>query len=112
MTEIRIELHSDTQTRPTPGMRKAMAEAVVGDEQKGEDPSVRAAMAIALGLLKDRASAEALEKAALDLGEDPDLRGYATLSLAMISKPERSSRARTSIGWQSTIWGKCRCRKR
>lgn len=40
MTEIRIELHSDTQTRPTPGMRKAMAEAVVGDEQKGEDPSV------------------------------------------------------------------------
>lgn len=40
MTEIRIELHSDTQTRPTPGMRKAMAEADVGDEQKGEDPSV------------------------------------------------------------------------
>jgi len=40
MTEIRIELHSDTQTRPTPGMRKAMADAVVGDEQKGEDPSV------------------------------------------------------------------------
>jgi threonine aldolase len=40
MTDIRIELHSDTQTRPTPGMRKAMAEAVVGDEQKGEDPSV------------------------------------------------------------------------
>lgn len=40
MTEIRVELHSDTQTRPTPGMRKAMAEAVVGDEQKGEDPSV------------------------------------------------------------------------
>ena len=40
MTDIRIELHSDTQTRPTPGMRQAMAEAVVGDEQKDEDPSV------------------------------------------------------------------------
>lgn len=40
MSEIRIELHSDTQTRPTPGMRKAMADAIVGDEQKGEDPSV------------------------------------------------------------------------
>lgn len=40
MTEIRIELHSDTQTRPTPGMRKAMADAIVGDEQKGEDPTV------------------------------------------------------------------------
>jgi threonine aldolase len=40
MTQIRIELHSDTQTRPTPGMRKAMADAEVGDEQRGEDPSV------------------------------------------------------------------------
>ena len=39
MTEIRIDLQSDTQTRPTPGMRRAMAEAAVGDEQRGEDPS-------------------------------------------------------------------------
>ncbi|MGE0701385.1 MAG: low specificity L-threonine aldolase [Hyphomicrobiaceae bacterium] len=34
-----IDLYSDTQTRPSPGMRKAMAEAEVGDEQRGEDPS-------------------------------------------------------------------------
>lgn len=34
-----IDLYSDTATRPTPGMRKAMAEAEVGDEQRGEDPS-------------------------------------------------------------------------
>lgn len=34
-----IDLYSDTQTRPCPGMRKAMAEAEVGDEQRGEDPS-------------------------------------------------------------------------
>src|SRR3546814_15440918 len=39
MTEIRIDLQSDTQTRPTPGMRQAMAEAAVGDEQRNEDPS-------------------------------------------------------------------------
>ena len=50
MTEIRIELHSDTQTRPTPGMRKAMAEAVVGDEQKGEDPSVNKLLDMAKAL--------------------------------------------------------------
>ena len=50
MTEIRIELHSDTQTRPTPGMRKAMAEAVVGDEQKGEDPSVNKLLDMARAL--------------------------------------------------------------
>ena len=36
----RIDLYSDTQTRPTPGMRRAMAEAEVGDEQRGEDPTV------------------------------------------------------------------------
>lgn len=34
-----IDLYSDTLTRPSAGMRKAMAEAVVGDEQKGEDPT-------------------------------------------------------------------------
>ena len=35
-----IDLRSDTLTQPTPGMRRAMAEAVVGDEQKREDPTV------------------------------------------------------------------------
>ena len=35
-----IDLRSDTLTQPSPGMRKAMAEAVVGDEQKREDPTV------------------------------------------------------------------------
>jgi threonine aldolase len=34
-----IDLYSDTQTRPSAGMRRAMAEAEVGDEQRGEDPS-------------------------------------------------------------------------
>jgi len=37
-----IELRSDTKTQPSPGMRAAMAAAVVGDEQAGEDPSVNA----------------------------------------------------------------------
>ncbi|HEX2888892.1 threonine aldolase family protein, partial [Vineibacter terrae] len=35
-----IDLYSDTKSKPTPGMRKAMAEAEVGDEQKFEDPTV------------------------------------------------------------------------
>ena len=39
-TAVRIDLISDTSTRPTPGMRRAMAEAEVGDEQRGEDPCV------------------------------------------------------------------------
>src|SRR5262249_11369672 len=35
-----IDLRSDTVTLPSPEMRKAMAEAPVGDDQYGEDPSV------------------------------------------------------------------------
>jgi threonine aldolase len=35
-----IDLRSDTVTQPTEGMRRAIAEAVVGDEQKREDPTV------------------------------------------------------------------------
>jgi threonine aldolase len=37
-----IDLRTDTVTRPTAGMRQAIAEADVGDEQKGEDPTTRA----------------------------------------------------------------------
>ncbi|MGI8998326.1 MAG: threonine aldolase family protein, partial [Candidatus Limnocylindria bacterium] len=36
----RIDLRSDTVTLPTAAMRHAMAEAAVGDDQYGEDPSV------------------------------------------------------------------------
>ena len=35
-----IDLYSDTKSKPSPGMRKAMYEAEVGDEQKYEDPTV------------------------------------------------------------------------
>ena len=37
-----IDLYSDTSTRPTPAMRQAMADADVGDEQLGEDPTTTA----------------------------------------------------------------------
>lgn len=36
-----IDLFSDTHTLPDEGMRRAMAEAEVGDEQLGEDPTTR-----------------------------------------------------------------------
>ncbi|MBC7771834.1 MAG: aminotransferase class I/II-fold pyridoxal phosphate-dependent enzyme [Pyrinomonadaceae bacterium] len=35
-----IDLRSDTVTRPTPAMRQAMAQAVVGDDVLGDDPTV------------------------------------------------------------------------
>ena len=42
MSEKLLDLRSDTVTRPTPGMRAAMAEADVGDDVFGEDPTVYA----------------------------------------------------------------------
>ena len=38
--EIKVDLFSDTGTRPSAEMREFMARAEVGDEQLGEDPSV------------------------------------------------------------------------
>ena len=36
-----IDLFSDTITKPSAAMRKAMAAAEVGDEQRGEDPTTK-----------------------------------------------------------------------
>ena len=52
-----IDLRSDTVTQPTEGMREAIAAAVVGDEQKREDPTVTA--------LQDRVAALLGHEAAL-----------------------------------------------
>jgi threonine aldolase len=46
-----IDLYSDTLTQPTAAMRKEMANADVGDEQKGEDPTTRALEEKVAGLL-------------------------------------------------------------
>jgi threonine aldolase len=46
-----IDLGSDTATRPTDAMRQAMASAVVGDDQRGEDPTVNELQEVAATLL-------------------------------------------------------------
>lgn len=40
MSQDLVDLRSDTVTRPTPEMRRAMAQAEVGDDGYGEDPTV------------------------------------------------------------------------
>jgi threonine aldolase len=45
-----IDLRSDTVTRPTPAMRRAMMEAEVGDDVYGEDPSVNRLEQVAAGV--------------------------------------------------------------
>jgi threonine aldolase len=52
-----VDLRSDTVTRPTPGMRRAIAEAVVGDDVFGDDPTVQE--------LERRVAREAGKQAAL-----------------------------------------------
>lgn len=59
MPDKLIDLCSDTATHPTPDMRRFMAEAPVGDEQKGEDPTVN--------LLQDKVCALVGKEAALFL---------------------------------------------
>src|ERR1700723_1973461 len=53
---VRLNLLSDTQTRPTQGMREAMARAEVGDEQIGDDPSVNLLCERVAGLLGKEAA--------------------------------------------------------
>ena len=52
----RIDLRSDTVTRPTQAMRAAMAAAEVGDDQYGEDPSTNALQARCAELLGKEAA--------------------------------------------------------
>ena len=51
-----IDLRSDTVTRPSPQMRKAMFEAEVGDDVFQEDPTVNALQEYAAGLLGKEAA--------------------------------------------------------
>lgn len=51
-----VDLRSDTVTRPVPGMRRAMAEAEVGDDVFGDDPTVIALQEKVAGLLGKEAA--------------------------------------------------------
>ncbi|HEX3896752.1 MAG TPA: GntG family PLP-dependent aldolase [Rudaea sp.] len=51
-----IELFSDTKTKPSEAMRRVMANAEVGDERAGEDPSVNALINRCIALLGKQAA--------------------------------------------------------
>jgi len=53
---MRVDLRSDTVTTPTPEMRTAMAEAEVGDDAYGEDPTVHRLETLAAALLGKEAA--------------------------------------------------------
>ncbi|MBI3485111.1 MAG: aminotransferase class I/II-fold pyridoxal phosphate-dependent enzyme, partial [Acidobacteria bacterium] len=51
-----VDLRSDTVTKPTPAMRRAMAEAEVGDDVYGEDPTVNRLQARAAEIFQREAA--------------------------------------------------------
>jgi threonine aldolase len=53
---MRVDLRSDTVTQPTPEMRRAMAEAEVGDDVFGEDPTVNRLQEMAAEMLGKEAA--------------------------------------------------------
>lgn len=55
-TQPLIDLRSDTVTKPTPAMRQAMAEAEVGDDVYGEDPTVNRLEAMVAEMLGKEAA--------------------------------------------------------
>jgi len=56
MASLRVDIYSDTVTKPTQAMRRAMCEAEVGDEQKGEDPTVNRLQEMVADLLGKEAA--------------------------------------------------------
>jgi threonine aldolase len=56
MKPVRIDLYSDTHTRPTPEMRQAMSRAEVGDEQQQADPTVNRLVEMVCELLGKEAA--------------------------------------------------------
>jgi threonine aldolase len=55
-SESIVDLRSDTVTRPTPAMRRAMAEAEVGDDVYGEDPTINRLQARAAEMFEREAA--------------------------------------------------------
>ncbi|MFN8035882.1 MAG: GntG family PLP-dependent aldolase [Acidimicrobiia bacterium] len=56
VVESLVDLRSDTVTQPTAAMRRAMADAEVGDDGYGEDPTVRRLEELAAGVLGKEAA--------------------------------------------------------
>src|SRR5687768_1605506 len=56
MPELLYDLRSDTVTKPTRGMREAIANAEVGDDMSGEDPTVNRLEKMVAGMLDKEAA--------------------------------------------------------
>ncbi len=109
-----VDLRSDTITKPTPEMRRAMAEAEVGDDVFGEDPTVNRLEAIAAERLGKEAGlfvtsgtmgnqvslmAHTQRGDEIILDENSHIFNYEVASLAVLSAVQ----ARTLLGRQGIL---------
>ena len=70
MKRFRVDLRSDTVTKPSEAMRRAMAEAEVGDDWFGDDPTVNRLQERAAQVTgKEAALCEEIRKPGLNLDE-------------------------------------------
>lgn len=108
-----IDLRSDTATKPTEGMRRAMARAEVGDEQRREDPTVNALERRAAELLGQEEAlflptATMANQIALKLLSEPgdELLAEAT---AHVVRLESAGRPSTRGSWCAASLGAAAC---
>lgn len=97
---VMADLRSDTVTKPTDAMRKAMAEAVVGDDVYEEDPTVK--------LLEQKAAQMLGKEAALFVptGTMGNTIGGTELSrLSHVSEAAHASGARNYCGLALPYFG-------
>ena len=96
-----IDLRSDTVTRPTAGMRKAMAAAEVGDDVYGEDPTINA--------LQDRVAALLGKEAAVWVPTGTMANQIALGSLAGMGEEIICDRSSHVVNYEggaiSALWG-------
>ncbi len=93
---VRVNLSSDTQTKPSAGMKQAMMDAEVGDEQIGSDPTVWALCDRVAALLGKQAAMFLPTGTSATRSPWPRIAARATKCLPM--KPPTSRAARGSSG--------------
>ncbi len=96
-----IDLRSDTVTRPTPAMREAIAQAEVGDDVYGEDPTVNRLQARAAEMLGKQA---ALFVTSGTMGNQASLRALSQLGDVLLAGEDAHILLFES-GAASALWG-------
>jgi len=97
-----IDLRSDTVTKPTAAMRKAMAQAEVGDDVYGEDPTVNRLQDMAAALLGKKAGIFSPFGSTRNRGRKSSLSAM-PISYGMNKVLRALSRACNSIGWREIV---------